>query len=62
MTTQITRIENQITQIYLGYGNGNGHDARFGDGNGDVAVTLADAGFVALAVTLTKPNLVYLYD
>ena len=41
----ITQIEKQITQIHFGYSNG------------DVAVTLADTGFVALAVALTKPNL-----
>ena len=35
----------RITQIHFGYGNG------------DVAVTLTDTGFVALAVTFTKPNL-----
>ena len=39
---QITQIEKKITQIHFGYGNG------------DVAVTLADTGFVALAFTVTK--------
>ena len=53
----ITQIEKQITQIHFGYGNGKGHDARFGNGNGDVALTLTDTGFVTLAVALTKANL-----
>ena len=46
-----------ITQIHLGYGNGKGNEACFGDGNGDVTVTLADTGIVTLAVTFTKLNL-----
>ena len=50
----ITQIKEKITQIHFGYDKGKGNDARFGDGNGDVAVTLADTGFVALAVTFAK--------
>ena len=61
MTTQITQIKKQITQIHFGYGNGKGDDARFGNGNGDVAVALTDTGFVALAVTFTKTNLCNLF-
>ena len=34
----------QIRAIHFGYGKGKGHDARFGDGNGDVVFS-AFAGF-----------------
>ena len=53
----ITQIKKQITQIHLGYGKGKGNDARFGNGNGDVAVTLADTGIITLAVTFAKISL-----
>ena len=29
-----------ITQIHFGCGKGKGHDARFGNGNGDVAFSV----------------------
>ena len=53
----IAQIENQIAQIYVGQGNGQGNEARIGKGYGDVTVAVTETGIVTFALAVTKVNL-----